>query len=30
MNAGVYIYQFEVEYLDGTTEVLKGDVTIIR
>ncbi|MEM6320853.1 MAG: PKD domain-containing protein [Bacteroidota bacterium] len=28
--SGVYLYAIEVEYDDGTSEVLKGDVTLIR
>ena len=30
MESGVYLYVVEVEYIDGETEVLTGDVTIIR
>jgi gliding motility-associated-like protein len=30
MNAGVFIYYIKVRYFDGTTEILKGDVTLIR
>jgi gliding motility-associated-like protein len=28
--AGVYVYAIEVEYEDNTTEIFKGDVTLIR
>jgi len=30
MSQGVYIYYLDVEYVDGTTEVIKGDVTIVK
>jgi len=30
MNPGVYVWWAEVEYSDGTTEIFKGDVTIVR
>ncbi len=30
MNAGVYVFFAEVEYLDGRTEVFKGDVALMR
>jgi hypothetical protein len=30
MNPGVYVWWAEVEYSDGTTEVLSGDVTVVR
>lgn len=30
LNAGVFIYYIKVRYFDGTTEILKGDVTLIR
>ena len=30
MKSGVYIYFIEVEYTDGTTELVKGDVTLVR
>ncbi len=30
MSQGVYIYYLAVEYLDGSTETIKGDVTIIK
>ena len=30
VSAGVYVYQFEVEYLDGLTLLVAGDVTIMR
>jgi gliding motility-associated-like protein len=30
MNAGVYIYLIEVEFLDGITLLYRGDVTLIR
>jgi hypothetical protein len=30
VSAGVYVYQFEVEYLDGLTLLVAGDVTIVR
>jgi len=29
-SAGVYIWQLEVEYVDGMTEILKGQTTLIR
>ncbi|MCB0707161.1 MAG: gliding motility-associated C-terminal domain-containing protein [Saprospiraceae bacterium] len=30
MNPAVYVYYFEVEFIDGTREILKGDLTLIR
>ncbi|MBK7873319.1 MAG: proprotein convertase P-domain-containing protein [Saprospiraceae bacterium] len=30
MNSGVYIWYLEVEYIDGMTEALKGQTTLIR
>jgi gliding motility-associated-like protein/uncharacterized repeat protein (TIGR01451 family) len=30
LNAGVYIYKFELELLGGTTKVVMGDVTLIK
>lgn len=30
MPQGVYVYFLEIEYLDGTTEVLSGDVMLVR
>ncbi len=30
MNPGVYLYVAEVEYIDGRTELLKGEVTLLR
>ncbi len=30
MNVGVFAYVIEVTYLDGTTEILKGDITLMR
>lgn len=30
MNAAVYTYLIEVEYADGTTDILKGDVLLLR
>jgi gliding motility-associated-like protein len=30
MMPGVYVYYVEVEYADGATEVLEGDLTLIR
>jgi hypothetical protein len=30
MSPGVYVWWAEVEYSDGTTEVLSGDVTVVR
>ena len=30
MNAGVYVYFVEVEYVDGTTEIISGDVTLMK
>ncbi|MCC6412136.1 MAG: gliding motility-associated C-terminal domain-containing protein [Saprospiraceae bacterium] len=30
MQPGVYAYWMEIEYVDGTTEVFAGDVTIVR
>ncbi|NUO00239.1 MAG: gliding motility-associated C-terminal domain-containing protein [Saprospiraceae bacterium] len=30
MNAGVYVYYAEVVFVDGRTEVFKGDVTLMR
>ncbi|MEZ4990735.1 MAG: gliding motility-associated C-terminal domain-containing protein [Saprospiraceae bacterium] len=30
LNAGVFVYQIELEYNDGWVEVVKGDVTLLR
>lgn len=30
LNAGVYVYLAEVTFIDGETEIFKGDVTLIR
>jgi len=30
MNPAVFVYQVEIEYLDGYTEMLYGDVTLLR
>jgi gliding motility-associated-like protein len=30
MDAGVYVFYAEVEYLDGTVEIVKGGVTLVR
>jgi len=30
MNPGVYVYWAELEYADGTSEVVQGDVTLMR
>jgi gliding motility-associated-like protein len=30
MNPGVYVYYLEVVYIDGYSEVIKGDVTLVR
>ena len=30
LETGVYIYFIEIEYTDGTTELVKGDVTLVR
>lgn len=30
LNSGVYVYMAEIEFLDGLTEVFKGDVTLLR
>ena len=30
MNAGVYVYYLEVTFVDGRTEVFKGDVALLR
>lgn len=30
MNTGVYVYFAEIEFIDGLTEVFKGDVTLMR
>jgi len=30
MQPGVYAYWMEIEYVDGTSEVFSGDVTIVR
>jgi gliding motility-associated-like protein len=29
MNPGVYVYHTKILFLDGTTKILKGDVTLI-
>jgi large repetitive protein len=30
MHAGVYVFYAEIEYVDGATELIKGEVTLIR
>jgi len=30
VNPGVFVYQFEIEFVDGYTKTYKGDVTIMR
>ena len=30
MNTGVFVYFITVRYFDGSTEVFKGDLTLIR
>jgi gliding motility-associated-like protein len=30
MNPAVYVYFVEVEFIDGTVEIFKGDVTLVR
>ena len=30
VNSGVYLYFAEIRYKDGTTEVISGDVTVVR
>ncbi len=30
VNLGIFVYVAEIVYLDGTTELLKGDVTLLR
>ncbi|MFM8486649.1 MAG: gliding motility-associated C-terminal domain-containing protein, partial [Bacteroidota bacterium] len=30
MNPGVYVYQAEIEFIDGRKEIFKGDITIVR
>ena len=30
MNTGVFIYMIRVRYFDGSTQVFKGDITLIR
>lgn len=30
VNPGVYVYMVEVEYVNGETEVISGDVTVVR
>jgi len=30
VTPGVYVYKVELEYNDGTTEILSGDVTVIK
>ena len=30
MNAGIYVYMAEITFVDGQTEVFKGDVVLIR
>lgn len=30
VNPGVFVYVVEVEYFDGTSQILSGDVTVIR
>ena len=30
LNNGVFVYVVEVEYIDGTRETFKGDVTVAK
>ncbi len=30
VNSGVFVYVFQVEFLDGNTQVYSGDVTVVR
>lgn len=30
LNSGVYVYFAEIEFVDGVTEIFKGDVTLLR
>lgn len=30
MNGGVYVYMAEIEFVDGVTELFKGDVLLMR
>jgi len=30
LNSGVYVYLVEIEFVDGITEIFKGDVTLLR
>jgi gliding motility-associated-like protein len=30
MNPAVFVYYFEVEFIDGTREIIKGDVTLVK
>ena len=30
MGMGVFVYYIKVRYFDGKTEILKGDVTLMR
>ena len=30
LNSGVFVYFFEVEFIDGRTEIFKGDVVLVR
>ena len=30
MQSGVYIYVAEIEFIDGETEIFKGDITLIE
>lgn len=30
LNNGVFVYFIEIDYIDGRTEILKGDVTLMR
>ena len=30
MNPGVYVYFAEIEFTDGTKEIFRGDVTLMR
>ncbi|MBR9922504.1 MAG: gliding motility-associated C-terminal domain-containing protein [Bacteroidetes bacterium] len=30
MNPGVFVYYFEVEFIDGNREIFKGDLTLLR
>ena len=30
LNTGVYVFMAEIEFIDGLTEVFKGDVMLMR